>query len=64
MNTESTYDWENSQWTVPINTSLTQMLKIGGLPMTCQAGYRYDLDAPDGGPDWGLRFTLTLLFPE
>jgi hypothetical protein len=64
VNTESTYDWENSQWTVPVNLSVTQMLKIGRLPLTCQAGYRYYLDAPDGGPDWGLRFTLTFLFPE
>jgi hypothetical protein len=64
VNTESTYDWENSQWTVPINLSVTQMLKIHGLPLTCQLGYRYYAEAPDGGPDWGLRFTLTLLFPE
>jgi hypothetical protein len=64
VNTESTYDWENTQWTVPVNLSVTQMLKVGRLPLTCQAGYRYYLDAPDGGPDWGLRFTLTLLFPK
>lgn len=64
VNTESTYDWENSQWTVPVNLSVTQMLKVKGLPLTCQVGYRYYLDAPDGGPDWGLRFTLTFLFPE
>ncbi len=64
VNTESTYDWVNSQWTVPVNLSVTQMLKIGSLPLTCQAGYRYYLDAPDDGPDWGLRFTITFLFPE
>ncbi|MCK7494506.1 MAG: hypothetical protein MZW92_27565 [Comamonadaceae bacterium] len=64
MNTESTYDWENSQWTVPINVTLTQMLKIGGQPLSFQLGYRYYAEAPDGGPDWGLRVTLTFLFPN
>ncbi|MCK7473737.1 MAG: hypothetical protein MZV49_09790, partial [Rhodopseudomonas palustris] len=28
-NTESIYDWGNSQWTVPINFSIGQMIKIG-----------------------------------
>jgi hypothetical protein len=64
LNTESTYDWVNSQWTVPINIMLNQLLKVGGQPISLQAGYRYYADAPDGGPDWGLRFTVTLLFPK
>jgi hypothetical protein len=64
VNTESTYDWENSQWSVPINAMVTQMLKIVGQPLTVQLGYRYYAEAPDGGPDWGLRFALTFLFPK
>jgi hypothetical protein len=64
VNTESTYDWKNSQWIVPINATATQMLKIGGQPLTVQLGYRYYADAPDGGPDWGLRFAITFLFPK
>ena len=31
LNTESTYDWHNSQWTVPHNLMVGQMLKIGKL---------------------------------
>ena len=64
VNTESTYDWEDDQWTVPINISVTQLLKIGGHPISLQLGYRHYADAPQYGPDWGLRFALTLLFPE
>jgi len=64
VNTESTYDWENRQWTVPINASVTQLLKIGGQPLTLQMGYRYYADKPTGGPDWGLRFAFTILFPK
>ena len=64
LNTESTYDWKNDQWTVPINLTVAQLLKICGMPMQFQLGYRYYADKPEGGPDWGLRFTVTFLFPK
>jgi hypothetical protein len=64
INTESTYDWKNNQWTVPINTTVTQLLKLGGQPLTVQLGYRYYAEAPSNGPSWGLRFAVTLLFPR
>jgi hypothetical protein len=64
MNTEFTYDWEGAQWTVPVNFMLNQMLKIGRQPISLQLGYRYYAAKPDRGPDWGLRFTVTLLFPK
>jgi len=64
VNTESTYDWKESQWTVPINITLTQMLKIAGQPLSLQAGYRYYAEKPDNGPDWGWRFQVTFLFPK
>ena len=62
INTESTYDWKNEQWTVPINASVTQMLKVGGQPLTLQLGYRYYAEAPTNGPEWGVRFAVTFLF--
>ena len=64
INTESTYDWGQSQWTVPINVFVKQLLKIGGKPVQFEVGYRYYAEKPDGGPDWGLRFTVTFLFPK
>jgi len=64
VNTESTYDWKAEQWTVPVNFMLQQMLKIGGQPLSLQLGYRYFAEKPDYGPDWGLRFQLTFLFPK
>jgi hypothetical protein len=62
-NTESTYDWENEQWTVPFNLTVQQVLKIGQQPVSFQLGGRYYAEAPTGGPDWGLRFVVTFLFP-
>ena len=38
VNTESTYDWENSQWTVPINAQASQLLKLGSQPVQLGVG--------------------------
>jgi hypothetical protein len=64
VNTESTYDWQGSQWTVPVNFMVQQLVKIGKQPIAFQIGYRYYAEKPDGGPDWGLRFAITFLFPK
>jgi hypothetical protein len=64
LNTESTYDWENSQWTVPLNVSVSQLVKLGGKPVQFSLGGRYYAEKPSDGPDWGLRFAITFLFPK
>lgn len=64
FNLESSYDWENEQWTVPINVQLTQLVRLGQMPVSFQGGVRYYAAAPAEGPSWGLRFTVTLVFPE
>jgi hypothetical protein len=63
MDAESTYDWQAEHATVPMNFTVQQLIKIGKQPIAFQAGYRYYLEKPNGGPDWGLRFTITFLFP-
>ena len=64
LNTESTYDWQGHQWTVPVNVMVQQLVKIGKQPVAFQLGYRYYAEKPDDGPDWGLRFAVTFLFPK
>jgi hypothetical protein len=64
LNTESTYDWQAEQWTVPMNVMVQQLVKIGKQPVAFQFGYRYYAEKPDGGPDWGLRFAITFMFPK
>jgi hypothetical protein len=65
LNTESTYDWESSEWSVPINLQVNQVLKLGKRPIQIGGGVRYWLVSPDGGADgWGARATFTLLFPR
>ena len=65
LNTESTYDWESEEWSVPINAAVAQVVRIGKLPVQFSLGARYWADAPEFGPDgWGGRFQVTLLFPK
>lgn len=65
INTESTYDWENDTWSVPVNLTVGQIVKLGKLPVQFTGGARYWADSPEGGADdWGARFVVTFLFPK
>lgn len=46
INSESTYDWKNDQWTAPINLMVAQLVKVGGKPLQFQVGYRYHVEKP------------------
>lgn len=65
LNTESTYDWEHKQWAVPINAIVSKVTKVGDQLVSFGGGVRYWADGPQGGPHgWGLRLSVTLLFPR
>jgi hypothetical protein len=66
LNTESTYNWETDEWSVPINAQVSKLVKFGKQPVSLFAGARYWADSPDDtGPEgWGARFGVTFLFPE
>ncbi|MDY0005990.1 MAG: transporter [Spongiibacteraceae bacterium] len=61
---ESTYNHEVEQWTVPLNIGYSKVTRMGSQLVSLQGGIRYYLESPTNGPDWGLRFTLTLLYPK
>lgn len=64
FNVESAYDWKGSQWSVPFNAGYSKVTRMGRQLVSWQGGVRYWIEAPTGGPDWGVRFTLTLLYPR
>jgi hypothetical protein len=64
LNTESSYDWEHHQWSVPVNLSVSQLVKVGRQPLSLSLGTKLYAEGPAGGPDWGLRFSVTFLFPK
>ena len=65
VNAESTYDWKHSEWTVPINLTVSKLTRIGKQAVSLGVGARYYADSPDTGPHgWGARLIVTLLFPK
>ena len=41
LNTESTYDWENEEWSIPINGQLSKVTRIGDQLVSVGGGLRY-----------------------
>ncbi|RJF91013.1 hypothetical protein [Sphingomonas cavernae] len=64
VNLETSYDWKGENWVVPVNLSMSQLTKMGKQPIQIGVGARYYIEKPTGGPDWGVRLVLTLLFPK
>jgi hypothetical protein len=65
LQTESTYDWENHDWSVPLVGQVSQMFKLGPQILQFTLGAKYWADSPDNGPEGlGFRAQLTFLFPR
>ena len=65
LSIDATYDWESEDWSVPINVTVSQLMKIGNQPMQLGGGVRYWADSTGTGPQgWGFRVQATLLFPK
>ena len=65
FNTESSYNWESEQWSVPVNVTASRLLRLGNQLVSLGGGLRYWIDSPDSGAEGlGLRLSVTLLFPR
>ena len=65
LQTESTYNWKNEEWSVPINATVAQVLKLGPQLLQLKMGVRYWADSPDTGPEgWGFKIGVVFLFPK
>lgn len=64
LNTESAYNWKTGSWTVPVNATVAKIYNFGGQRVQLTGGAKVYLASEDKGPDWGLRFVATFLFPE
>jgi len=64
VQTEASYDWANSKWTVPLIAPVSQVLKVYGQPISLQLAPKWYAEGPTGAPDWGIRFAVILLFPK
>jgi len=62
-----TSNWEaedGSKWVVPFGGGMGKIFRVGRQPMNAGAQVFYNVEKPEGGPDWGLRLQLQLLFPK
>ena len=65
LNTESTYDWKDEEWSVPINAFVSKVTRIGDQLVSIGGGLRWWADSPPDGPEGlGARFFVTLLYPR
>lgn len=64
INTQSIYNWESNEWTVPIYLNVAQLVKIHKKPVSFQLSYINYVETPEYGPDWGMQFTITLMYPK
>jgi hypothetical protein len=62
-----TANWEarsGQQWTVPVGLSVGQIFRLGEQPVNAQIGAYHNVIRPDLGPEWQIRFQLSLMFPR
>jgi hypothetical protein len=64
LNTESTYNWDTKDWSVPINVGANQLMKVGNQIMQVGGGLRYWAESSEMGPKgWGVRINIIFVFP-
>jgi hypothetical protein len=62
-----TANWAASsddQWLVPIGGGVGRVFKIGPQPVNVGLQAYYNVEKPQFGPDWSLRFAVSFLFPK
>jgi hypothetical protein len=62
-----TANWEASsgnEWTVPLGAGLGRVFKVGNQPINSRLEAYYNVERPDGAPEWNLAFTIQFLFPK
>lgn len=55
---------DSKQGTVPLGGGAGKIVKIGKLPFNFQLQGFYNVAHPDVGPEWSIRFEITLLLPK
>jgi hypothetical protein len=65
LNTESTYDWNNDDYTIPVNLSVTKLLTLNQQPISIGGGVRYWAhDEDNSAKDFGVRLIASFVFPK
>jgi len=63
----NTSNWEASsgnKWTIPVGGGVGKMIKLGKLPINLQLQAYYNIESPEIGPDWSMRFQIQTILPK
>ena len=61
VQSETTYNWKTQEWAIPVNVSVSKLVRFGKLPVSLQGGIGYWFESPDTGPK-GMRYRLQVTF--
>ena len=65
VNSESTYNWEDEDWAIPVNLQVSKVTRLGRRPVSIGGGVRYWVDSTPGSPEgWGGRVFVSFMFPK
>lgn len=66
VSSESSANWEaeDDTWTVPVLVNISKITRLGPFPFSLGGGVGVFAAKPDGGPEWKLRMTATLILPR
>jgi hypothetical protein len=64
LQSQATYNWTQSQWTVPVIGSVSKIFKFGDQLTSLAFGLKYYPVRPVTAPQWGVQLVVTLLFPS
>jgi hypothetical protein len=65
LSSEMNFNWEANTTTISLDPSVSAVTKLGKQAVSLALGPRIPLAAPSGSkPDFGLRATLTFVFPK
>jgi len=62
-----TANWQadsSNRWTIPLGGGAGKMFEIGSQKMNTKLEAYYNVEKPEGAPDWSLSWTLQFLFPR
>jgi hypothetical protein len=62
-----TANWEaesGEEWLVPLGLGIGQITRLGKQPVNLQAAFYYNVERPDGAPDYQVRLQIQFMFPK
>ncbi|MGR3659566.1 MAG: transporter [Paracoccaceae bacterium] len=65
LQSETLYDWERKNWSVPVNFTVSKLAILGKVPVNFQGGVGYWVQSPAGGPEgWRFRLQMQIVIPK